>query len=78
MAVRDRMHFQGEAYRKRYGEQVRQMPPVRRMRDLKVPVGLGTDGTRVSGYDHWPSLYWTLLAFLLRSRSRLARHGAGA
>ena len=60
VAVQDRMHFQGEAYRKRYGEQVRQMPPIRRMLDLKVPVGLGTDGTRVSSYNPWPSLYWTV------------------
>jgi predicted amidohydrolase YtcJ len=60
VAVQDRMHFQGEAYWKRYGEQTRQMPPIRKMLDLKVPVGLGTDGTRVSSYNPWPSLYWTV------------------
>jgi predicted amidohydrolase YtcJ len=59
VAVQDRMHFQGEAYWKRYGEQTRQMPPIRKMLDMKVPVGLGTDGTRVSSYNPWPSLYWT-------------------
>jgi predicted amidohydrolase YtcJ len=60
VAVQDRMHFQGEAYWKRYGEQTRQMPPIRKMLDMKVPVGLGTDGTRVSSYNPWPSLYWTV------------------
>jgi predicted amidohydrolase YtcJ len=60
VAVQDRMHFQGEAYWKRYGEQVRQMPPIRTMLDMGVPVGLGTDGTRVSSYNPWPSLYWTV------------------
>jgi len=60
VAVQDRMHFQGEAYWKRYGEQARQMPPIRRMLELGVPVGLGTDGTRVSSYNPWPSLYWTV------------------
>jgi predicted amidohydrolase YtcJ len=48
VAVQDRMHFQGESYWKRYGAQTRQMPPIRKMLDLGVPVGLGTDGTRVS------------------------------
>lgn len=60
VAVQDRMHFQGEAYWKRYGAQTRQMPPIRKMLDMKVPVGLGTDGTRVSSYNPWPSLYWTV------------------
>lgn len=60
IAVQDRMHFQGEAYWKRYGAQTRQMPPIRRMLELGVPVGLGTDGTRVSSYNPWPSLYWAV------------------
>jgi predicted amidohydrolase YtcJ len=60
VAVQDRMHFQGEAYWKRYGEQTRQMPPIRKMLDLKLPVGLGTDGTRVSSYNPWPSVYWAV------------------
>jgi predicted amidohydrolase YtcJ len=60
IAVQDRMHFQGEAYWKRYGEQTRQMPPIRKMLDLKLPVGLGTDGTRVSSYNPWPSVYWAV------------------
>jgi predicted amidohydrolase YtcJ len=60
VAVQDRMHFQGEAYWKRYGAQVRQMPPIRKMLDMGVPVGLGTDGTRVSSYNPWPSVYWTV------------------
>jgi len=60
VAVQDRMHFQGEAYWKRYGAQTRQMPPIRKMLDMKVPVGLGTDGTRVASYNPWPSLYWAV------------------
>ncbi len=60
IAVQDRLHFQGEALWKRYGAQTRQMPPIRRMLELGVPVGLGTDGTRVSSYNPWPSLYWAV------------------
>ncbi len=60
IAVQDRMYFQGEAYWKRYGEQTRQMPPIRTMLKMGIPVGLGTDGTRVSSYGPWPSLYWAV------------------
>ena len=60
IAVQNRMYFQGEAYWKRYGPQPRQMPPIRRMLDLGIPVGLGTDGTRVSSYAPWPALYWAV------------------
>jgi predicted amidohydrolase YtcJ len=58
IAVQDRMHFQGEAYWKQYGPQTRQMPPIKKMLELGLPVGLGTDGTRVSSYGPWPSVYW--------------------
>jgi predicted amidohydrolase YtcJ len=60
IAVQDRMYFQGEHYWKRYGAQTRQMPPIRKMLDMKMPVGLGTDGTRVSSYGPWPSIYWAV------------------
>jgi len=60
IAVQNRMYFQGEAYWKRYGAQTRQLPPIRKMLDLGLPVGLGTDGTRVSSYGPWPSVYWAV------------------
>ena len=28
--------------------------------ELGLPVGLGTDGTRVSSYGPWPSIYWAV------------------
>lgn len=60
IAVQNRMYYQGEAYWKRYGAQTRQMPPIRTMLRMGIPVGLGTDGTRVSSYGPWPSLYWAV------------------
>ncbi|MDB5745340.1 MAG: amidohydrolase [Massilia sp.] len=60
IAVQNRMYFQGEVYWKRYGAQARQMPPIRKMLDLGLPVGLGTDGTRVSSYGPWPAVYWAV------------------
>ena len=60
IAVQDRMYFQGESYWKRYGAQTRQMPPIKKMLAMHIPVGLGTDGTRVSSYGPWPSVYWAV------------------
>ncbi len=60
IAVQNRMYFQGELYWKQYGAQTRQMPPIKKMLEMKIPVGLGTDGTRVSSYGPWPSIYWAV------------------
>ncbi|MBI5570440.1 MAG: amidohydrolase [Desulfomonile tiedjei] len=59
IAVQDRMAFQGEYFVNRYGErQAQRTPPVRRMLELGVPVGAGTDATRVSSYNPFLALYW--------------------
>jgi predicted amidohydrolase YtcJ len=58
-AVQDRMAFQGEYFIDRYGQQAaRHTPPIRQMLAMGLPVGAGTDGTRVSSYNPWLSLYW--------------------
>src|SRR6201999_968450 len=57
--VQNRMAFQGEYFVERYGShQARRTPPIRRMLELGVPVGAGTDATRVSSYNPFLSLYW--------------------
>src|SRR5260221_2027675 len=33
-------------------------PPARKMLELGIPVGAGTDATRVASYNPWVSLYW--------------------
>ena len=59
IAVQDRMAFQGEYFVERYGaQQAQRTPPIRRMLELGVPVGAGTDATRVSSYNPFVSLYW--------------------
>lgn len=59
IAIQDRMAFQGEYFVARYGaETARRTPPLTRMLDLGIPVGAGTDATRVSSYNPWVSLYW--------------------
>ncbi|WP_148059032.1 amidohydrolase family protein, partial [Pseudomonas chlororaphis] len=59
IAIQDRMAFQGEYFVDRYGAKAaEQTPPIKRMLAEGVPVGAGTDATRVSSYNPWTSLYW--------------------
>jgi predicted amidohydrolase YtcJ len=59
IAIQNRMAFQGEYFVERYGaQQAQRTPPIRRMLELGVPVGAGTDATRVSSYNPFLSLYW--------------------
>jgi hypothetical protein len=59
IAVQHRMAYQGEYFMERYGKKAAERtPPVRRMLELDIPVGAGTDATRVASYNPWVSLYW--------------------
>lgn len=59
IAVQHRMAFQGEYFVGRYGAKAAEMtPPVRKMLQSGIPVGAGTDATRVASYDPWIGLYW--------------------
>src|SRR6202167_858849 len=61
IAVQNRMAFQGEYFVERYGAlQAKRTPPIRRMLEMGVPVGAGTDATRVSSYNPYLSLYWLI------------------
>jgi predicted amidohydrolase YtcJ len=60
VAVQFRMYFQGELYKKMYGEPTHQIPPIRKMLNMKIPVGLGTDATRISTFNPWMSLHWAI------------------
>jgi predicted amidohydrolase YtcJ len=61
IAVQDRMAFQGEYFVDHYGKlQTQRTPPIRRMLELGVPVGAGTDATRVSSYNPFVALYWLI------------------
>lgn len=59
IAVQHRMAYQGEYYIRRYGaEEVKRRPPIKRMIELGLPVGAGTDGTRVASYHPWTCIWW--------------------
>jgi hypothetical protein len=59
IAIQHRMAYQGEYFIRRYGLQaVESTPPLRRMLAMGLPVGGGTDATRVASYNPWVCLYW--------------------
>src|SRR5204863_9711769 len=59
IAIQHRMAYQGEYFMDRYGKKAAERtPPVRKMLELGIPVGAGTDATRVASYNPWVSLYW--------------------
>ena len=59
IAVQHRMAYQGEDFIERYGAmQAQASPPIARMLAAGVPVGAGTDATRVASYNPWVSLSW--------------------
>jgi predicted amidohydrolase YtcJ len=60
IAVQFRMYYQGELYNKLYGAAKTQLPPIKKMLELGIPVGAGTDATRISTYNPWMSLHWLL------------------
>ena len=59
IAVQHRMAYQGEDFLKRYGkEMTAEAPPIKRILAAGVPLGAGTDATRVASYNPWVSLAW--------------------
>jgi predicted amidohydrolase YtcJ len=59
IAIQHRMAYQGEYFIDRYGKAAAERtPPIRKMLEMGIPVGAGTDATRVASYNPWVSLYW--------------------
>jgi predicted amidohydrolase YtcJ len=59
IAVQHRMMFQGEDFVARYGAKAAERtPPIARMLAAGIPVGAGTDATRVASHNPWVSLAW--------------------
>ncbi len=61
IAIQDRMVFLGDDFVERYGEAAAKMsPPIRYMYDNKVPIGMGTDGTRGGSFNPFISLHYMI------------------
>ncbi|QEA38730.1 amidohydrolase [Pistricoccus aurantiacus] len=61
IAVQSRMAYAGELFEERYGkEAAATAPPLRKLAESDIPVGLGSDATRVATYNPWVTLYWAV------------------
>jgi len=59
LATQSRMAYAGEYFVERYGRKLAERaPPYRDLLDAGIPLGLGSDATRVSRYNPWVTLYW--------------------
>ncbi|MEM1260711.1 MAG: amidohydrolase family protein, partial [Bacteroidota bacterium] len=59
IAIQNRIAYQAEDFVKRYGTAaLAQTPPIKKMLKMGIPVGGGTDATRVSSYNPWYSIHW--------------------
>jgi predicted amidohydrolase YtcJ len=59
IAMQARMAYAGEYFLERYGRRLtRRAPPLRDVIDAGLPLGLGSDSTRVASYNPWVTLYW--------------------
>lgn len=59
IAIQHRMAYQGEYFVERYGAKAAERtPPIAKMMAAGLPVGAGTDATRVASYNPWVSLNW--------------------
>ncbi|CAN5372654.1 amidohydrolase [soil metagenome] len=59
IAIQHRMAYQGEYFVERYGQKAAERtPPIAKMMAAGLPVGAGTDATRVASYNPWVSLNW--------------------
>ena len=82
IAIQSRMAYQGEYFTRRYGAAAaQQTPPVKKMLEMGVPVGAGSDATRVSSYNPWVSMYWltagkTVGGLQLYNETRISRETA--
>lgn len=61
IAIQHRMAYQGEYFIDRYGKKAAEnTPPITKMLAADLPVGAGTDATRVASYNPFVSLYWLI------------------
>ena len=75
IAIQSRMAFAGEYFIERYGRQsAKSSPPLREMMNQGIPLGAGTDGTRVSSYNPWTALYWMVSGKTVGGTEQLDKH----
>jgi len=61
ISIQNRMTLDGEAFLQKYGPQVSaDAPPIRRIREMGIPLACGTDANRATSYNPWLGVHWLL------------------
>jgi len=61
ISIQNRMTLDGEAFLQKYGAQVAaDAPPIRRIREMGIPLACGTDANRATSYNPWLGVHWLL------------------
>jgi predicted amidohydrolase YtcJ len=59
--IQNRMSLDGEAFLQKYGAQLAaDAPPVKRIREMGIPLACGTDANRATSYNPWIGVHWLL------------------
>ena len=59
--IQNRMSLDGEAFLQKYGAQVSaDAPPIKRIREMGIPLACGTDANRATSYNPWIGVHWLL------------------
>jgi predicted amidohydrolase YtcJ len=59
--IQNRMSLDGEAFLQKYGAQVSSdAPPIKRIREMGLPLACGTDANRATSYNPWIGVHWLL------------------
>jgi predicted amidohydrolase YtcJ len=59
--IQNRMSLDGEAFLQKYGAQVAaDAPPIKRIREMGIPLACGTDANRATSYNPWIGVHWLL------------------
>ncbi len=59
--IQNRMSLDGEAFLHKYGAQLAaDAPPIKRIREMGIPLACGTDANRATSYNPWIGVHWLL------------------
>jgi predicted amidohydrolase YtcJ len=59
--IQNRMSLDGEAFLQKYGPQLSaDAPPIKRIREMGIPLACGTDANRATSYNPWIGVHWLL------------------
>src|SRR5688500_7694318 len=59
--IQNRLSLDGEAFLQKYGAQLAaDAPPIKRIREMGIPLACGTDANRATSYNPWIGVHWLL------------------